>query len=81
MLKDYVRYQVKSVPYPGITPLQGKSVKGLLYKHVTEEDVKSLHRFEGGEYEPHDVIVETEKGTKINAVAYLYLNPNNLEKK
>ena len=48
MLKDYARFQVRNAAYPGIIKAQGKSVKGLLYRDVVEEDVQRLHRFEGG---------------------------------
>lgn len=40
-----------------------------------------LHNFEGSEYVPHAVTVEAKDDTKIEALAYLYANPNNLEDK
>lgn len=78
VLKDYARYHVKHAVYPGIIPVQGKSVKGLVYMDVTEEDLSILNRFETAEYKPTEITVVNEKGAKIKAVAYVYLNPSKL---
>ena len=76
-LQNFARRRVKARVYPGITPLQGSAVSGVVYFDLTEEDMKILNAFENVEYLPTTVSVETEEGP-VEAVAYIYADPSNL---
>jgi gamma-glutamylcyclotransferase (GGCT)/AIG2-like uncharacterized protein YtfP len=78
VLKGFSRRQVKGKSYPGLLKSEDAEVEGLLYLCVIPKDVAILHGFEGREYIPTEVEVETDGG-RVAACVYLSRNPETLE--
>lgn len=76
-LPNFTRRRVNARVYPGITPLQGSAVNGVVYFGLVREDMSILNAFENVEYVPTVVSVNTEEGP-VEAVAYVYADPSNL---
>lgn len=62
LLKGYARRHAKNRTYPGLLKDDNSQVLGILYRNVIAKDVEILHNFEGYEYIPIDVEVETKQG-------------------
>jgi gamma-glutamylcyclotransferase (GGCT)/AIG2-like uncharacterized protein YtfP len=69
-LNDYRRLRVSGEHYPGIIPLPGNRVEGLLYLAVPESAWGRLDRFEGKMYHRQPVEVELHGGDLEMAFAY-----------
>ena len=80
VLKGYSRHPVQDAPFPAIIPQSNLRVDGLLYRHLTPEDVQALDFFEdeGQEYQRIDVQVhDASDETKVyEAQAYLWHKPH-----
>jgi gamma-glutamylcyclotransferase (GGCT)/AIG2-like uncharacterized protein YtfP len=75
LLEDYQRYYVKNAEYPGIIPEQGSSIKGVLFRDLSDQVWERLDIFEGDEYERVllDVKTACDYNIKIEpAWVYLY---------
>ena len=71
-LADHVRHPVRDHDYPGMIPEAGHQVVGQLYLDVPEAAWPRLDRFEGGDYERHEVLVTLADGTWQRAWTYLF---------
>jgi gamma-glutamylcyclotransferase (GGCT)/AIG2-like uncharacterized protein YtfP len=60
VLHNFARRRVKARVYPGITPLQGACVNGVVYYGLIQEDIQILTAFENVEYVPTVVTVEAD---------------------
>lgn len=79
ILKGYVRRRVRHADYPGITAMEGGTVRGTLVEGITDAGLKRLDRFEGSEYtfSPVNVTVVgndnlSEDQKEIKAMTYVY---------
>lgn len=54
-LEGYHRYRIKDRPYPGIRPLQGAKVSGILMFGLTERERRIFDLFEGSDYDKVEV--------------------------
>ncbi|KAK3074832.1 hypothetical protein LTR53_002427 [Teratosphaeriaceae sp. CCFEE 6253] len=50
VLHDYRRHRVQYADYPAILPVAGASVRGTYVTGFTDEDIRRLDIFEGGQY-------------------------------
>ncbi|WP_324100683.1 gamma-glutamylcyclotransferase family protein [Noviherbaspirillum sp.] len=77
-LDGFARFEIHGETYPGMVPMTGDSVSGVLYFDVADEDVAALDAFEGEEYRRDTVNVVLESGEALAAGAYVYLLPQKL---
>ena len=70
-LHGYVRKRIAGEVYPAIIPDHGASVRGVLYCGVTAESLLRLDRFEGSQYDRHEVAVELENEGPMRAQTYV----------
>lgn len=61
MLSGYSRRKVRWADYPGITKLDGHSVRGTYVTGLTDGDIRRLDEFEGSEYSRKKVTVNVPK--------------------
>jgi gamma-glutamylcyclotransferase (GGCT)/AIG2-like uncharacterized protein YtfP len=73
-LRDYRRFAVPGVTYPGMVATPGEQVTGLLYMDVRQDDLARLDEFEGGEYRRTALPVLLETGEVVTAEAYVWLD-------
>jgi gamma-glutamylcyclotransferase (GGCT)/AIG2-like uncharacterized protein YtfP len=73
-LRDYRRFAVPGVTYPGMVATPGEQVIGLLYMDVSQGDVARLDAFEGAEYRRTALPVLLETGEVVTAEAYVWLD-------
>jgi len=78
-LRDFQRYRVKDVQYPGIVPSEGDHVSGVIVRGITQEAATRLDHFENDGYDRENVTVETKFGRQVNAAAYIASNRMVLE--
>ena len=89
VLHGYCRHRVRFADYPGVIPENGHSVRGIFATGLTEANMLKLDYFEGSEYERKKVKVQLIRedggkevgGDERDAVAYIFLFPNQLERK
>lgn len=70
LLKGYRRGPVRGETYPGMVPLEGAQVEGVLYLDVSDEGCARLDDFEGDEYRRVAVQVSLAGGSVLPAWAY-----------
>jgi len=73
-LKDYRRFAVSGVSYPGMVAMPGERVTGVLYMDVGPDDLARLDAFEGAEYRRDAVQVTLGSGATLTAGAYVWLD-------
>jgi len=73
-LRDYRRFSVPGVTYPGMIAAPGEQVSGLLYMDVGRDDLARLDAFEGAEYRRAALPVLLENGEVVTAEAYVWLD-------
>lgn len=71
-LADHERHPVRGHDYPAMVPAAGHQVVGRLYLDVPEAAWPRLDRFEGDEYERHEVLVTLSDGSWRRAWTYLF---------
>ncbi|WP_343638099.1 gamma-glutamylcyclotransferase family protein [Roseateles sp.] len=71
-LADHARHPVRGHDYPAMVPSPGHQVVGRLYLDVPEPAWARLDRFEGGDYERHEVLVTLADGNWQRAWTYLF---------
>lgn len=70
-LAGYRRLCVKGEPYPGLVPVAGHRVEGVLYREMPAAAWARLDRFEGEMYHRRRVRVELGGGAVMAAETYL----------
>lgn len=73
-LYGYHRFKVVNQVYPGIIEVSDASsaVEGLVYSHLSEEDMAKLDLFEGDFYSTMQVSVKLLNDTQLNAHTYVW---------
>ncbi|MCG8668776.1 MAG: gamma-glutamylcyclotransferase [Pseudomonadales bacterium] len=71
VLTDYACFRVHRAEYPGIKPLAGAEVPGLVYQGVSANALKQLDRFEGEMYKRQLMPIKTDEGQAITAWCYV----------
>jgi len=71
MLKDYRRLCVRGEHYPGLIPMAGCVVDGVIYRDISRPAWQRLDRFEGRMYTREDEPVEMAQGEIITACVYV----------
>lgn len=57
--------------YPALVPVQGINTEGMVFRDISDEELKMLDAYEGNEYKRKLCTVETATGT-IDAWCYLW---------
>ena len=70
-LPGYAIYRVKEALYPGIIESPDHETSGILYRGVSDEDLKLLDLFEGELYERRLLQANTEDGKSYYAWVYV----------
>lgn len=71
VLADFHRSRIKLEEYPGIFPLPGDSVPGILYFNLPDEAIRRLDIFEGELYDRQAVEVVSAEFGACRAMAYI----------
>ncbi len=69
-LEGYARFRVRGAVYPGIRPVPGARVDGMLYSDVSARSLRLLDVFEGDLYRRQAVIVDAG-GEPLSAEAWV----------
>lgn len=72
LLADHARHPVRGEDYPGIVPVPGAHVVGMLYLDLPATAWPRLDAFEGDFYLRHRVVVRDEAGHAIEAWSYVF---------
>jgi gamma-glutamylcyclotransferase (GGCT)/AIG2-like uncharacterized protein YtfP len=72
LLAGYARHAVRDEDYPGMVPLTGVQVAGVLYRGLSEGALDRLDRFEGEMYERRRVCVRDARGLDTEAWTYVF---------
>ncbi len=70
-LPGYAIYRVKDVEYPGVIEAPDNKTSGVLYRGVSDEDLKVLDLFEGELYERSLLEVKAKDGKSYHAWVYV----------
>lgn len=70
-LNNYFCSQIHNETYPGITPVTGERVSGVVYFDLNTRALEKLDAFEGEYYERKDVDVQCSGTTPTKAMAYI----------
>lgn len=70
-LSGYQRRPVRGETYPGITPLTGASVSGIVYSGINNDALRALDRFEGAMYQRCRVKPVLQGGLVTESYAYI----------
>lgn len=71
LLKGFRRYVVRGELYPGIVPLKGSEVPGIVYRGLSPEAWRRLDEFEGELYERRAVEILLPDGKSLRAGTYV----------
>lgn len=77
-LDRHARFAIDGEDYPGMVPLDGSRVAGVLHLDVDAEDLQRLDHFEGDDYRRAVVTVTGIDGLAREAETYVYLRPDRL---
>ena len=69
-LEGYARFRVRGAVYPGIRPVPGAGVDGIVYREVSARSLRLLDVFEGDLYRREPVVVGTD-GEYLSAEAWV----------
>jgi gamma-glutamylcyclotransferase (GGCT)/AIG2-like uncharacterized protein YtfP len=72
LLAGYARHAVRDEDYPGMVPLTGGQVAGVLYRDLAGTALDRLDRFEGEMYERCRVFVRDAQGLDTEAWTYVF---------
>lgn len=61
-LEGFARFRVRGAVYPGIRPVSGAWVEGVVYPDVSSRSLRLLDIFEGDLYRREPVILDTGSG-------------------
>ncbi|HYQ56067.1 MAG TPA: gamma-glutamylcyclotransferase family protein [Draconibacterium sp.] len=75
VLNGFMRFALKGADYPAIIAQNNSTVKGKVLLSLNEKAIELLTFYEGDEYEPVPVKVETGSGI-INAIAFVWIAGN-----
>jgi gamma-glutamylcyclotransferase (GGCT)/AIG2-like uncharacterized protein YtfP len=70
-LPGYAIYRVKHAEYPGVIEAPNNETSGVLYRGVSDEDLKVLDLFEGELYERRLLGVKAKDGKSYHAWVYV----------
>jgi len=71
ILKGYRRLCVSNAVYPGIVPVKGSDVAGVVVRGITPAVATRLDAFENDGYDRTNVTVQTYAGRRVKAAAYV----------
>ncbi len=71
VLAGYRRSCLEGELYPGIRPDPQARVQGLLYRHLQDQELHSLDRFEGDLYRRSAVTIDLQDRPSLQAEAYI----------
>ncbi|KAK9377809.1 uncharacterized protein V1513DRAFT_422356 [Lipomyces chichibuensis] len=75
VLENYSRFALIDESYPALIPSLNSSVKGILVRNLSVEQVSRLDEFEGDEYERRTVIVNVEDTEEVvEAQCYIWVD-------
>ncbi|KAK9240115.1 hypothetical protein V1525DRAFT_396030 [Lipomyces kononenkoae] len=75
VLENYRRSRLIDESYPAVVPCKDSSVKGILVRNVTVDQISRLDDFEGDEYERRTVVVTAEDTeSAIEAQCYVWVD-------
>jgi len=77
-LAGHARFAVAGEDYPGMIPLDGGRVEGVLYLEVDAADLARLDRFEGDDYQRRPVSLACADGATRSADTYVYTSRHRL---
>ena len=69
-LEGFARFRVRGAVYPGIRPVRGAWVDGVVYPEVSARSLRLLDVFEGDLYRRETLVVETGAG-RLSADAWV----------
>lgn len=72
VLDGHRRHPVRGEDYPGMIPMPGHAVAGVLYRDVPPAALARLDAFEGPQYERRSVLVSLADGSRIEADTYVF---------
>jgi gamma-glutamylcyclotransferase (GGCT)/AIG2-like uncharacterized protein YtfP len=75
-LPGYAIFRVKNAEYPGIIDAPNDETSGVMYRGVSDADLKVLDLFEGEIYERRLLEVDTEDGKSQHAWVYVISTKN-----
>ena len=70
-LPGFVCYQLHGASYPAIIPMPGDTAAGVLYKGISDKELRSLDKYEGREYLRKQIEVCDASGQLHNAWGYV----------
>ncbi|MCR2747600.1 gamma-glutamylcyclotransferase family protein [Limnobacter parvus] len=75
--KGFQRHAVPGETYPAMIENTAAQVQGLVWLNVLPEDLQSLDKFEGPEYQRREIeVVLNTSGESMMASTYIWLNPD-----
>jgi gamma-glutamylcyclotransferase (GGCT)/AIG2-like uncharacterized protein YtfP len=77
-LAGHARYAVAGETYPGMVPMPGQTVRGVVYFDVAASDIAALDAFEGSAYKREDVQARLDSGETVAVATYIYLDTTHL---
>lgn len=73
LLRGFARRRIRGEHYPGIFPLPGDLVEGVLYRDISPQAWRKLDLFEGETYRREALPVEIDSAGTLLAGAYVML--------
>ena len=77
-LDGHARFALSDDTYPGMVPVPGSTVAGVLYFDVDPDDLVTLDHFEGAEYRRTPIEVRLDAARVLSAQTYLFDAPGRL---
>lgn len=71
--REHARFDISGETYPGMVPLAGARVDGVLYFDVSADDIAALDTFEGTEYRRDTIPVVLGSGDMLKASCYIFI--------
>ena len=73
-LSDYLRYKLRNELYPGVVPVSGGLIEGVVYQGIEAQGWERLDRFEGDVYSRCKVVIRYPEGGEDMVGCYV-VNP------
>lgn len=70
-LSGYGRYRLHGYSYPGLAPMPGERVQGVLYEGISVPQLRRLDIFEGRIYRRQKVRIQDVRGRSVMAWTYV----------
>jgi gamma-glutamylcyclotransferase (GGCT)/AIG2-like uncharacterized protein YtfP len=80
-LDGHARFEVTGQTYPGMVPVPGAQVRGLVYFDVDPADIALLDIFEGAAYRRKELEAVLADRSAVAISAYLYLDRSGLSQR